>query len=89
MPTFICKNCEKKLELEKRIYHKAYKGHDYCLDCRSPHGGQREGAGRPSIGVTKKVSVTLPGDIWEVIEQGKGKQSMSAFLRELILENYQ
>lgn len=31
-------------------------------------GGLREGAGRPSIGVTKKVSVTLTEELWQEIE---------------------
>lgn len=32
------------------------------------HGGKREGAGRPSLGTTKKVSLTLPDEIWEMLE---------------------
>lgn len=49
-------------------------------------GGKRDGAGRPSLGVTKKVSITLPEEIWEQLEQSKGDQSMSAFLREIIID---
>lgn len=86
--SLICVKCGKQLQLENKIYEKAYKGYDTCLDCRSTHGGKREGAGRPSLGTTKKVSITLPDDIWEKLEKEKGEQSMSAFLRELIMENY-
>ena len=42
-------------------------------------------AGRPTIGVTKKVSITLPDAIWKKIEDEKGNMAMSAYLREFIL----
>jgi Ribbon-helix-helix protein, copG family. len=32
-------------------------------------GGLREGAGRKGIGVTKKVSLTLPDELWGKLEQ--------------------
>ncbi|MEK5251553.1 hypothetical protein MKX66_29065 [Bacillus sp. FSL R9-9530] len=31
-------------------------------------GGKREGAGRKVIGVTRKVSLTLPTELWSEIE---------------------
>lgn len=52
------------------------------------HGGFREGAGRPSLGVTKKVSITLPEEIWLKIEQDielEDFKSKSAYLRNVIL----
>lgn len=85
MVNFTCANCGKKLKLEKRIFDKAYKGHELCLDCRPKRGGYREGAGRPSLGVTKKLSITLPADSWNEIEKEKGDLAMSAFFRKLIL----
>lgn len=85
---FLCAKCGKKLDLEKPIYEKAYKGYDTCLDCRSS-ARRRQGAGRPSLGTTKKVSITLPDEIWEKLEKDRGEQPMSAFLRELIMENYE
>jgi hypothetical protein len=85
MITFKCSSCEKELSLQDRIYEKAYKDHDTCLDCRPKHGGYREGAGRPSLGVTKKVSITLPDNVWDEIEHEKGELTMSAFLRGLVL----
>lgn len=85
MPTFTCSSCSKKLDVEQRIYNKAYKGHDLCLDCRSPHGGKREGAGRPSLGTTKKVSITLPDEVWEQIEKSRNGKPLSKFLREVII----
>ncbi len=83
---FKCSKCQKKLSLQPNIFEKAYKGHDTCLDCRPKHGGSREGAGRPSLGTTKKVSVTLPDDIWEKIE---GEGNKSAFFRDLALKEFE
>jgi len=40
-------------------------------------GGLREGAGRKSTGITKKVSLTLPENIWQEIEQACEEQNVS------------
>lgn len=52
-------------------------------------GGHREGSGRKSIGVTKKVSLTLTEEIWEKIESHceENKQSRSEVIRN-ILESF-
>lgn len=83
--TFVCENCGKSISVESRIYEKTYRGEKYCLDCRHMHGGSREGAGRPSIGVTRKVSITLPEEYWQAIEDDRGDMKLSAYLRELII----
>lgn len=38
--------------------------------------------GRPSIGVTKKVSITLPDDVWDLIDSRFDNRS--AFFRNLV-----
>jgi hypothetical protein len=55
----------------------------------STKGGLREGAGRKSIGVTKKVSITLTEEIWEKLEEHCSirQLSRSEALRHM-LENY-
>ncbi|MDF9840656.1 MULTISPECIES: CopG family transcriptional regulator [unclassified Paenibacillus] len=52
-------------------------------------GGLREGSGRKSIGVTKKVSLTLTEEIWNKIEDHctDNKLSRSEVIRN-ILESY-
>ncbi|MEK4418961.1 CopG family transcriptional regulator [Bacillus paranthracis] len=50
------------------------------------HGGKREGAGRPSLGITKKVSITLPEEDWKRIEDSK--KPFSQFFRELALKEF-
>lgn len=55
------------------------------------HGGRRVGAGRPSLGTTKKVSLTLPDEIWEEIERQMEtkEESRSAILRTLIANRFE
>ncbi len=50
-------------------------------------GGAREGAGRKGIGLTKKISLTLPEPLWDDLEaicQSK-KISRSELIREIIM----
>ncbi|MCR8860365.1 CopG family transcriptional regulator [Bacillus pseudomycoides] len=51
------------------------------------HGGKREGAGRPSLGITKKVSITLSEEDWKRIKDSK--KSFSQFFRELTLKEFE
>lgn len=49
----------------------------------------KNSVGRPSLGVTKKVSITLPEEIWNMIEQRKEELgvSQSQTLR-MMIEGY-
>ncbi|RED83275.1 MULTISPECIES: ribbon-helix-helix domain-containing protein [Cohnella] len=53
-------------------------------------GGHREGAGRKSIGVTKKVSLTLTDEMWERLDMHceKHRVSRSEALRRLVEANF-
>lgn len=57
---------------------------------RDLRGGKREGAGRTPIGTTKKVSLTLPDEIWEQIEEEKRKNAanQSETLRSIIESHF-
>jgi hypothetical protein len=59
------------------------------LGFMSARGGLREGAGRKTIGVTKKISLTLPEELWERFEQQclEHKASRSEVIRS-IMESY-
>lgn len=52
-------------------------------------GGARAGAGRKPIGVTRKISLTLPEECWNEIDRccGKGDYSVSEVLRSIIEDN--
>lgn len=52
-------------------------------------GGARKGAGRKRIGITRKVSLTLPQHYWEEIDrrcQG-GDFSISEIIRSILEDN--
>jgi len=52
-------------------------------------GGSRKGAGRKPIGVTRKISLTLPQQCWGEIDRycRKGDYSVSEILRSIIEDN--
>ncbi|MCM3634927.1 MULTISPECIES: ribbon-helix-helix domain-containing protein [Paenibacillus] len=52
----------------------------------SKMGGARKGAGRKPIGVTRKLSLTLPQQCWEEIDRycQRGDYSVSEVLRAII-----
>lgn len=49
-------------------------------------GGIRKGAGRKPIGITRKLSLTLPQQCWDEIDRycHKGDYSVSEVLRAII-----
>jgi len=49
-------------------------------------GGSRKGAGRKPIGITRKVSLTLPQEYWDEIDRccQRGDYSVSEVLRSII-----
>lgn len=53
-------------------------------------GGFREGAGRKSIGLTKKVSLTLTDQVWDKVEKqcSDHKLSRSEVIRNIIESYY-
>lgn len=46
---------------------------------------EKRSVGRPAMGETRKISVTLPPNVWKKIEKMKGDMTMSAFFRAVIL----
>ncbi|MCM3629762.1 ribbon-helix-helix domain-containing protein [Paenibacillus glycanilyticus] len=53
-------------------------------------GGHREGSGRKSIGVTKKVSLTLSDEVWAEIEKEctDHNRSRSEVIRNILESHY-
>lgn len=57
----------------------------YCQNCRVEMFTKKKPVGRPSFGITKKVSLTLSEEEWKWFdEQAKGNRSQ--FLRHLVWE---
>jgi hypothetical protein len=79
---------EKINEMLEQLYIPPYKYDLLSEHLKHSNSAKREKIGRPSLGVTKKVSITLPSDVWDKIEQeikDQGLKSMSAYFRELAL----
>lgn len=75
---------DKVNEMLEQLYIPPYEKERLPKHLRSNRGGLREGAGRPAMGITKKVSITLSEEQWEKIDKEKGKGSYSAYFRELV-----
>ena len=56
----------------------------FCVDCRTAIFTKKRGLGRPSLGVTKKVSLTLPEDEWEELDE-KAEGNRSKFIRKIVI----
>lgn len=57
----------------------------YCKTCKAALFSKKRSPGRPNIGVTKKVSLTLTKDDWEQFDiRAKGNRSL--FLRKMIIK---
>lgn len=55
-----------------------------CIDCRLKlANGELGKVGRPAIGITKKVSLTLSEGTWEWLDE-KAEGNRSKFLREVV-----
>lgn len=82
---------EKVNEMLEQLYIPPYE-YDLLPDhLKHSNSAKKEKAGRPSLGVTKKVSVTLPQDIWDKIQtdiKDQDLKSMSAFFRKIALDHY-
>ncbi|MFV2051129.1 hypothetical protein ACEWK1_27700, partial [Metabacillus sp. YM-086] len=82
---------EKVNEMLNQLYIPPYKYDLLPEHLKHSNSAKKEKAGRPSLGVTKKVSITLPSDIWEKIENEISDQelkSMSAYFRKVALDHF-
>lgn len=57
----------------------------YCQNCRVDLFAKKNPVGRPAVGVTKKVSLTLPENEWDWFDEN-AKGNRSQFLRHLVWE---
>lgn len=55
----------------------------YCQKCRGEMFGKKKPVGRPSLGVTKKVSLTMTEAEWLEFDE-KAKGNRSGFLRKIV-----
>lgn len=78
-------------QMFEQLYIPPYKYDLLPEHLKHSNSAKKEKAGRPSLGVTKKVSITLPQDIWEKIQKDLNDQelkSMSAYFRKFVLDHF-
>lgn len=79
-----CMNCGSKHDVID-----FYRGNEkliLCVDCRVKlANGELGKVGRPAIGITKKISLTLPKESWNQLDK-KAEGNRSKFLRETITD---
>lgn len=79
-------------EMLQQLYIPPYKYDLLPEHLKHSNSVKRETLGRPSLGLTKKVSITLPEDIWSRINQDIREQddlkSMSAYFRKMALDYF-
>ncbi|MEK5105117.1 DUF2239 family protein [Cytobacillus sp. FSL M8-0252] len=78
-----CERCNGNNDLA--IIHVNDEAKAYCQDCRVEMFTKKRTVGRPSVGITKKVSLTLPEEEWNWLDkQAEGNRSQ--YLRRLVWE---
>lgn len=76
-----CERCNG--ENDVAIIHVNDEPKAFCIDCRVQVFAKKNPVGRPAMGVTKKVSVTLNENDWEWLDE-KAEGNRSAFIRDVI-----
>lgn len=80
----VATNCERcSSENDVAIIHVNEEPKAFCQNCRVEVFAKKNPVGRPAIGITKKVSVTLEESEWEWLDE-KAEGNRSAFIREVI-----
>lgn len=83
-----CMNCNGTNDVA--VFYRGDEQMTLCADCRYKlaTGGltSTNKVGRPSLGVTKKVSLTLSEEDWERFDE-RAKGNRSHFLRDLVQES--
>lgn len=78
-----CERCDGNNDVT--VFHLNDEPKAFCQNCRVELFAKKNPVGRPSVGITKKVSLTLPENEWEWFEK-KAEGNRSQFLRHLVWE---
>lgn len=80
---FVCERCGSSIDVALIYVNDVPM--TYCRICRGALFTKKKSVGRPSTGITKKVSLTLTEDDWTALEE-KAKGNRSLFLRQTIVK---
>lgn len=76
-----CERCDGEDDIA--IIHVNDEPKAFCVNCRVEVFAKKKPVGRPAIGVTKKVSITLEENEWKLLDE-KAQGNRSAFIREIL-----
>lgn len=83
----IATNCERcDSENDVAIIHVNGEPKAFCINCRVEVFAKKKPVGRPAIGITKKVSVTMDQHDWDLLDE-KSKGNRSAFIRDVLCKS--
>ena len=72
---FVCERCGSSIDVALIYVNDVPM--TYCRICRGALFTKKKSVGRPSTGITKKVSLTLTEDDWTALEEkAKGNRSL-------------
>jgi hypothetical protein len=80
---FVCERCESSEDIAVVYINDEPK--IYCQKCRLEMFSKKKPVGRPSLGVTKKVSLTLSEEDWEWFDE-KANGNRSNFIRKIVTD---
>lgn len=78
---FVCERCESNDDVAMIYVNDEPK--TYCQKCRVEMFTKKKPVGRPSLGITRKVSLTLDEDDWEYLDK-KADGNRSKFIRQVV-----
>lgn len=78
---FICERCESSEDVAVVYINDEPKS--YCQKCRVEMFSKKKPIGRPALGITKKVSLTLSEEDWEWLDE-KANGNRSNFIRRIV-----
>lgn len=83
---FICERCNGSDDVAMIYVNDIPK--TYCSKCRTELFVRKKPVGRPAVGITKKVSLTLPEDEWTQLDK-RAQGNRSSYLRQLVRNDLQ
>lgn len=78
---FVCERCRGSRDVAVTYINDEPK--TYCQNCRVEMFMKKRPVGRPSLGETKKISLTLDEEDWEYLDR-KADGNRSKFIREVV-----
>lgn len=80
---FICDRCKSDEDVAVTYINDLPK--TYCVNCRAELFSKKNKVGRPSIGITKKVSITMSDNNWNWLDENSNGNK-SKFIKDCLVK---